>query len=87
MNKGVRKSDNDVIKGIRKLFGSVPRLKRYIALKNNEKNMIKKRIKIVRSIIKIIAIGFTSSTPVIIPIIIPVNIKKARLIKRVKRSP
>ena len=87
MNKGVRKSANDVIKGIRKLFGSVPRLKRNIALKNNKINIIKKIIKIVRNIINIITNGFTRSTPVMIPITNPVIIRKIRLNRRVKRRP
>ena len=87
MNKGVRKSANDVIKGIRKLFGSVPRLKREIALKNNRINIMKKIMMIVRIMIKIITNGLTSSTPVIIPIENPVMIKKTRLIKRVNRRP
>ena len=87
MNKGVRKSASDVIKGIRKLFGSVPRLKREIALKNNKINIIKNRIMIVRIMIKISKNGFTNFTPEIIPIENPAIIKKPKLNKRVKRRP
>ena len=87
MNKGVRKSASDVIKGIRKLFGSVPRLKRLIALKNNKINMIKKIISIVRNMIKIIIKGFTICTPEIIPTEKPTIMRNPKLNKSVSKRP
>jgi hypothetical protein len=87
MNKGVRKSASDVMKGIRKLFGSLPRLNKKIALINSKLNIIKKIIRIVIVIIKIIANGFTSFTPEITSIEYPNEIKNIKLNNRVISNP
>ena len=56
---GVRKSASDVISGMRKLFGSIPRLNRIIALINDNKNIIAKIKSTVKHMIRIITKGFT----------------------------
>ena len=45
MNKGVKKSASDVINGIRKLFGSIPRLNKNIAPINSKINIKRKIIR------------------------------------------
>lgn len=87
MNKGVRKSASDVRNGIRKLFGSIPRLNKNIAPINSIINIMKKIIRIVKVIIKTIISGFTSFTPEITPIEYPKRIKTTKLNKRVISKP
>ena len=57
-NNGVKKSANDVTKGIRKLFGSFPLLKRKIELMNNRINIMINNSNIDKQIIKTITNGF-----------------------------
>jgi len=87
MNKGVRKSASDVTKGIRKLFGSKPRLNKNIAPKNSIKNIIKNMIKTVAVIIKIIINGYTIFTLDITPIENPNKNRKHKLNNRVISRP
>ena len=87
MNNGVRKSASDVINGIRKLFGSIPRLNKNIAPINSKINIMRKIIRIVKVIIKIMVSGFTSFTPEITAIEYPKKIKKIKLNKRVISRP
>jgi len=87
MNNGVRKSASDVINGIRKLFGSIPRLNKNIAPINSKINIMRKIIRIVKVIIKTIISGFTSFTPVITAIEYPKKIKTTKLNKRVISRP
>lgn len=87
MNNGVRKSTSDVINGIRKLFGSIPRLNKNIAPINSKINIMRKIISIVKVIIKTIISGFTSFTPEITAIEYPKKIKKNKLNKRVISRP
>ena len=87
MIKGVRKSASDVTNGIRKLFGSIPRLNKNIAPINSKINIIRKIIRIVKVIIKTINIGLTSSTPEITPMVYPKIIKNTKLNKRVISRP
>lgn len=87
MNNGVRKSASDVINGIRKLFGSIPRLNKNIAPINSKINIMRKIIRIVKVIIKIMVSGFTSFTPEITAIEYPKKIKTTKLNKRVISKP
>lgn len=87
MIKGVRKSASDVTNGIRKLFGSIPRLNKNIAPMNSKINIMKKIIRTVTVIIKIIISGYTTFTPDITPIEYPKKIKKTKLNKRVISKP
>ena len=87
MNKGIRKSASDVINGIRKLLGSIPRLNKNIAPMNSKINIMRKIDKTVILIIEIIIIGFISFTPEITPIEYPKKINKNKLNKRVINSP
>jgi len=87
MNKGVRKSANDVINGIRKLFGSIPRLNKKIAPINSKMNIMKKIIRTVIVIINIITSGFTIFTPDITPMEYPKKIRKNKLNNRVINKP
>ena len=87
MNNGVRKSASDVINGIRKLLGSIPRLNKNIAPINSKINIMRKIIRIVKVIIKTIISGFTSFTPVITAIEYPKKIKTTKLNKRVISRP
>lgn len=87
MNRGVRKSASDVTTGIRKLLGSIPRLNKNIAPKNNAKNIMKKRIKIVAVTINVSVSGYTNLTPDIIPIEYPNKKRKSRFSKRVISRP
>ena len=87
MNNGVRKSASDVINGIRKLFGSIPRLNKNIAPINSKINIMRKIIRIVKVIIKTIISGFTSFAPEITAIEYPKKIKTTKLNKRVISKP
>ena len=59
MNKGVKKSNNEVTKGIKKLLGSLPCLNKKTELTNKRINIKIKRSKIVIKIIEVINRGFT----------------------------
>ena len=62
-NNGVKKSAADVTNGMRKLLGSLPLLKRKIALINRKANIVKNNIIIVNIIMIIIIKGFTIDIP------------------------
>lgn len=67
-NKGVRKSTNEVIKGIKKLLGSLPLLNKIIALMKSTRNIIQNNAKIVINTIKITKKGCTILIPIEKPI-------------------
>jgi hypothetical protein len=62
-NNGVKKSAADVTNGMRKLLGSLPLLKRKMALINKKANIAKNNIIIVIIIMIIITKGFTIDIP------------------------
>lgn len=62
-NSGVKKSAKEVTKGINKLFGSLPLLKRNIDPINNKKNKTKNKVIMVTIITKMIKKGFTILIP------------------------
>ena len=57
-NRGVRKSNKDVVNGIKKLFGSFPRLNKNMELENKSMKTIPKRINNVNMMTAIINNGF-----------------------------
>ena len=87
INKGVKKSDKEVIIGINKLLGSFPFLNNNMEPINKNTNITPNRIKIVMLKIDIINRGLTISIPVTMPIIYPMLINAPRLNKIVINSP
>lgn len=85
--RGVRKSAKLVIAGIKKLLGSLPRLKRKMEDMNKNTNMNKNKINIVSVRIKIMVKGETISTPVAIEMPYPNEIKSPKLRRIVINSP
>lgn len=67
-NNGVKKSANEVINGIRKLFGSPPLRNIIIELMNNAPNNMRNKSSIVIIMINVIKKGFIIRIPVLIPI-------------------
>ena len=57
-SRGVRKSNKDVVNGIKKLFGSFPRLNKNMELENKSMKTIPKRINNVNMMTAIINSGF-----------------------------
>ena len=86
-SKGVKKSANEVINGIRKLFGSPPLRNIKIELINNTPNNMRNKSKIVIIMINVIKNGFTILIPVVIPIMRPNEINTIRLSKIVIKRP
>ncbi len=86
-SNGVKKSANEVINGIRKLFGSPPLRNIIIELMNNAPNNIKNKSVIVIIMINVIRKGFIIRIPVVIPIMKPNEINTIRLNKIVIKSP
>ena len=86
-NRGVRKSANEVINGIKKLFGSLPLLNNIIELINNEMNIVINNNIIVRNKIKIIKKGLKILIPVVIAKAYPRIIKTTKLSKIVLNKP
>lgn len=86
-SNGVKKSDNEVINGIRKLFGSPPLRNIIIELMNNIPNNMRNKIIIVITMINVIRKGFIIRIPVVVPIMKPNVIKTIRLNKIVIKSP
>jgi len=86
-NKGVKKSANEVINGIRKLFGSPPLRNIIIELMNNTPNKMRNKSVIVITMINVIRKGFTIRIPVVIPIMKPNKINTIKLNKIVIKSP
>ncbi len=87
INKGVKKSANDVIIGIRKLLGSFPFLNINMEPINKNTNINTNRIKIVIIKIDMINKGFTISIPNTFPSMYPKLINAARLNKIVIANP
>jgi hypothetical protein len=86
-NNGVKKSNSDVVNGIRKLLGSFPRLNKIIELENKNVKIIINNNKMVNIMIKNIRNGFTISIPVIIPKEYPIITNEIRLKIMVTNSP
>ena len=85
--RGVKKSANDVTKGIRKLFGSPPLLKIKMDPTNNMINNEQKSIRTVINMIMIIKTGLTISIPAIIPTMYPRINSTAKLRRIVISNP
>ncbi len=87
INKGVKKSANDVTIGIKKLFGSFPFLNINMEPINKNTNIRPNKIKIVVIKIDIINKGLTICIPVTLPNMYPRLINAARLNKIVISNP
>ena len=87
INKGVKKSDKEVIIGINKLLGSFPLLNNNMEPINKNTNINPNRIKIVMFKIDIINRGLTISIPVTLPTIYPMLINATRFNKIVINNP
>lgn len=85
--RGVRKSAKLVMAGIKKLLGSLPRLKRKMEDMNKNTNMNKNKINIVSVRIKIMMKGETISTLVASAMPYPKMIKRDKLRSIVINSP
>ena len=70
-NNGVKKSANEVINGIRNLFGSPPLRNIIIELMNNAPNNMKNKMIIVNIMINVIRKGLIIRIPAVIPIMKP----------------
>jgi len=79
--KGVRKSANDVMNGIKKLLGSFPLLNNNIELMNNDMKKIMNNNNTVRIKIIIIKKGLKISIPIVIAKVYPNTINTPKLNK------
>ena len=87
ISNGVKKSANEVINGIRKLFGSPPLRNIIIELMNKAPNNMRNKNIIVITMINVIRKGFIIRIPVVIPIMKPNEINTIKLNKIVIKSP
>ena len=85
--KGVRKSANDVMNGIKKLLGSFPLLNNNIELMNNDMKKIMNNNNTVRIKIIIIKKGLKISIPIVIAKVYPNTINTPKLNKIVISNP